>query len=50
MSELGEYNLPDWAKLDSDFPKPNFEEFTNPDNLWLPKTDWSRDKIIANDD
>lgn len=50
MAEQGEYNLPTWAELESDMPKANFEEYTDLSGGWLPKTDWSRDRIIANDD
>lgn len=50
MAREDEYRLPDWAQLETDMPKANFEQFTNPDNPWLPKTDWSRDGIIANED
>lgn len=31
-------------------PKANFGNLTDPSGGWLPKTDWSRDRIIANDD
>lgn len=40
----------DWSELDTDLPVYQYDELTNPDNPWLPKTDWSRDGIIANDD
>ncbi len=50
MAREDEFILPEWAELDTDMPKNNFEEFTDLSGGWLPKTDWSRDGIIANDD
>lgn len=50
MAREDEYRLPDWAQLETDMPKANFGELTNLSGEWLPKTDWSRDGIIANDD
>ena len=40
---------PDWAELETEIPKSS-HEFCIPGTEWLPKTDWSRDRIIANDD
>lgn len=41
-----------WAKLETPVPtESDYTEFTQlPGGEWLPKTDWSRDRIIANDD
>lgn len=50
MAREDEYTLPPWAELESDMPTNNFVQYTDPDNPWLPKTDWSRDRIIANED
>lgn len=36
--------------LDTTIPKLPFADLTSPNNPWLPKTDWSRDGIIANED
>lgn len=43
-------SMPDWAELDSPMPTSNFGHLTDLSGGWLPKTDWSRDGIIANDD
>lgn len=50
MAAENEYTLPDWAELETDYPVANFGELTDLSGGWLPKTDWSRDGIIANDD
>lgn len=47
---MAEYELPKWPELDTEVPQYEYDELTNPNNEWLPKTDWSRDGIIANDD
>lgn len=40
-----------WADLESEYPVDNFAQYTQlPGEEWLPKTDWSRDGIIANED
>ncbi len=48
MNNEDHLHLPTWAELETDIPKsdPRF----NLDGPWLPKTDWSRDGIIASDD
>lgn len=49
MSEQGEYNLPKWSELESEIPQSD-HRFHDHGSDWLPKTDWSRDGIIASDD
>lgn len=50
MARENEYVLPAWAELETEYPVDNFKDFTDPDNPWLPKTDWCCDRIIANED
>lgn len=38
-----------WADLETEVPLSD-HRFTIPGEEWLPKTDWSRDGIIASDD
>jgi hypothetical protein len=49
MAYEDEYRLPDWAELETAIPKSD-HTYCIPGTEWLPKTDWSRDRIIANDD
>lgn len=47
---MSEYELPKWSELETPVPAYEYSELTDPDNEWLPATDWSKDGIIANED
>lgn len=52
---MSEYKLPTWAEpttpisYDDIAPEPDADD-PGSGSEWLPKTDWSRDGIIASDD
>ncbi len=48
-NEITNLDMPDWATPETPVPVSD-QRFAIPGTEWLPKTDWSRDKIIANDD
>lgn len=43
-------SMPDWAEPNTPMPVYEYAHLTDPDNEWLPATDWSKDGIIANQD
>ena len=47
MDDNSTHDHDDYHDHESNSPIPIIQ---NPDNPWLPKTDWSRDGIIASDD
>lgn len=49
MSEIDDVYDQQWSELETPVPVSD-SRFAIPGTEWLPKTDWSRDGIIANDD
>lgn len=50
MSEPDNVYEQHWARLETEYPVNNSNLTQVPGEEWLPKTDWSRDRIIANED